>query len=362
MRILALTKYDRDAASTRQRFLQYAPALANAGIELRQRALIGNDYVRSIGSGERWSRKALLRSYAQRFAELVRGPDADLLWVHAELFPYLPAAFDRLAFRRGIPVVYDWDDAFFLNYNESRNPLVRLLLGGKIERLIAGAAAATCGNEFLRDYAARYCPSSILLPTVVDTDLYRPAQSAREQLVIGWIGSPTTWANVRPILPTLQSICGEMAVRFRAVGAGLGAERDRFPGMELAAWSWESEVGEVQGFDIGIMPLIDAPFERGKSGYKLVQYMACGVPAIASPVGANKAVLSTACGCFATADEEWSAALRRLIADAALRKKLGHEGRKRAVAQYSLQAHAPRLIALFEEVARLGGAMPHTHG
>jgi glycosyltransferase involved in cell wall biosynthesis len=358
VRVLALTKYGSRAAATRQRFREYAPSLAKSDIELRHQPLIDNDYVRGIGSGERWSRKALLRSYARRFAELVRGPEADILWVHAELFPYLPAAFDRLAFRRGIPVVYDWDDAFFLNYNESRNPLVRLLLGGKIEQLIAGAAAATCGNEFLRDYAARYCRSSILLPTVVDTDVYRPAQSAREQLAIGWIGSPTTWANVRAILPVLQNICGEMNVRFRAVGAGLGAERDHFPGMELVAWSEESEVGEVQGFDIGIMPLIDAPFERGKSGYKLVQYMACGVPAIASPVGANKAVLSTACGCFATTDQEWSAALRRLIADAALRTRLGHEGRKRAVAQYSLQAHAPRLIALFDEVACRDRAEP----
>ncbi|HET6534962.1 MAG TPA: glycosyltransferase family 4 protein [Sphingomicrobium sp.] len=362
MRLIALTKYDREAAATRQRFLQYAPALAKAGIELRHRPLIGDDYVRSIGSGKRWSRTALLRSYARRFAELFRGPGADVLWVHAELFPYLPAMFDRLAFRHGIPVIYDWDDAFFLNYNESRNPLIRLMLRGKIERLIASASAATCGNEFLCDYAARYCPDSMLLPTVVDTDVYRPDVRERERLVIGWIGSPTTWGNVRPIFPLLREICAETNACFRVVGAGTDAEADRFPGMEFVAWSEESEVAEVQGFDIGIMPLIDAPFERGKSGYKLVQYMACGIPAIASPVGANKTVLGAGSGCFATTDDEWSAALRRLIADAALRKRLGDEGRERAIAHYSLQAHAPRLIALLEEVARPGRAMPHSHG
>jgi glycosyltransferase involved in cell wall biosynthesis len=362
MRLIALTKYDREAAATRQRFLQYAPSLAKAGIELRHRPLIGDDYVRSIGSGKRWSRTALLRSYARRFAELFRGPGADVLWVHAELFPYLPAMFDRLAFRHGIPVIYDWDDAFFLNYNESRNPLIRLMLRGKIERLIASASAATCGNEFLCDYAARYCPASMVLPTVVDTEVYRPDVRERERLVIGWIGSPTTWGNVRPIFPLLREICAETNACFRVVGAGTDAEADRFPGMEFVAWSEESEVAEVQGFDIGIMPLIDAPFERGKSGYKLVQYMACGIPAIASPVGANKTVLGAGSGCFATTDGEWSAALRRLIADAALRKRLGDEGRERAIAHYSLQAHAPRLIALLEEVARPGRAMPHSHG
>jgi glycosyltransferase involved in cell wall biosynthesis len=121
--------------------------------------------------------------------------------------------------------------------------------------------------------------------------------------------------------------------------------------MDLVDWTEAGEVAEVQGFDIGIMPLVDAPFERGKSGYKLVQYMACGVPAVASPVGANRTVLSPSCGIFAESDSEWNAALRRLLADADLRRGMGEQGRERAVADYSLQAHAPRLIALFKDLA-----------
>lgn len=357
MRVVAFTKYDREAASTRQRYLQYAPALADAGIELSHRALLSDDYVRSLATGERWSKGALLRSYLDRMIELFRGPHAELIWVHAELFPYLPSAFDRLAFRAGVPVVCDWDDALFLKYNTSRNPLTRWVLAGKLERLIARAAATTCGNEFLRDFAASHGARSVLLPTVVDIGVYVPKPEPREQLVIGWIGSPTNWDNVRPVLPVIRTICAETGARFRVVGAGVRAKHDRFPEMDLVDWTEAAEVAEVQGFDIGIMPLLDAPFERGKSAYKLVQYMACGVPAVASPVGANRTVLSSGCGIFADSTSEWDAALRKLLADAELRRRMGEKGRERAVADYSLQTHAPRLIALFKDLASRSGGV-----
>lgn len=360
MRVTAFTKYDREAASTRQRFLQYGPSLAKAGIELQHRPLLGDDYVRSLATREHWSRAALLRSYASRIAELLRGPTADLIWIHAELLPYLPFVFDKLVFRSGIPIVCDWDDAFFLKYDESPNALVRLLLSGKLEKLIARADAAMCGNGYLRDFASRYCARTLLFPTVVDTDVYLPQPTSRKQLVIGWIGSPTSWHNVRPVLPLLGEICAQTNALFRVVGAGVGAEGDRFPGMELVDWTEDREVAEVQGFDIGIMPLVDAPFERGKSGYKLVQYMACGVPAVASPVGANTSVMTADCGIFASTGAEWRDALARLLDDEDLRQRYGRSGRARAVAQYSLQLYAPRLTTLFKELAEQSVRMPST--
>src|SRR5690242_66728 len=114
MRVSAFTKYDREAASTRQRFLQYGPPLAQAGIELRHLPLLGDDYVRSLATHEHWSKAALVRSYANRIVELFRVPSTDLIWIHAELLPYLPFAFDKLVFRSGAPIVYDCDDAVFV--------------------------------------------------------------------------------------------------------------------------------------------------------------------------------------------------------------------------------------------------------
>lgn len=351
MRVVAFTKYDREAASTRQRILQFAPALKAAGMELEHRPLLGDDYVRSLATGNTYSKLALARSYARRFRELLTGPRCDLIWVYAELFPYLPPAFERLIFRAGVPIVYDFDDAFFLAYDENPNPFLRRLLNGKLEPLIAGSAAATCGNMYLRDYAAALCPISIVLPTVVNTDAYRPSKSqTAKRPTIGWIGSPSSWPNVRPLLPVLKELCANGGARFRVIGAGLQAVNDRFDGMQLADWTEATEISEIQQFDIGIMPLVDAPFQRGKSGYKLIQYMACGVAAVASPVGVNREILDGDSGLLASGPAEWRQALLRLLNNADLRKTSGEAGRRRVVEHYSLSVHAPRLVELFRAV------------
>jgi hypothetical protein len=350
IRVAAFTKYDRLAASTRQRVLQYGPALREAGFELRDHPLLGDDYVASLVSRQPVSRARIALAYARRLRELLADPACDLIWIYAELFPYLPAAFERLAFRSGKAVVYDLDDAFFLPYETHRSSVVRRLLSGKLDLLMRRAAACTCGNPFLLDHAKRLNPNSVLLPTVVDTDRYVPRPRPEGPLTIGWIGSPTTWSNARPLLPLLQRLVEDKGVRVRVVGAGRAAEADACAGVEFVPWREESEIAEVQRFDIGIMPLADGPFERGKSGYKLVQYMACGVPVVASPVGVNRDIVTPEVGLLASGERDWADALTRLIDDVALRLELGQAGRERAVRDYSLGSQAPRLIALFREV------------
>ena len=352
MRIVAFTKYDREAASTRQRFVQYTSALADAGMRLDVRPLLSNAYVRSLATHEPVSRTEVAAAYWERLRDVLFRRDADVIWVHAELFPFLPSSVERLVFRSGAPVVYDWDDATFVPYQHHRNPIVRGLLGRKFEPILSRAAAVTCGNAYLRDYCSRFCDRSIVVPTVVDTDVYRPIEKAQGPLTLGWIGSPTTWGNVRPLLPTIERFCREHGARFRAVGAGKAAAADSFEGLELVDWTEASEVAEVQGFDIGIMPLIDAPFERGKSGYKLIQYMACGLPTVASPVGVNTEIVTHGQTGFLASDaSEWANSLGRLAADADLRRSMGRGGRDRAIASYSLASQAPRMVELFREIS-----------
>lgn len=352
MKVIAFTKYGREAASTRQRLLQYLPAFAEAGIAVEWHPLLGDDYVRSLADGTRPSRLAILRSYAQRLVQLVTLGQADMLWVYAELFPCLPAGFERLAFRGGVPLVYDCDDAFFVPYDQSSHGLIRRTLGGKLEPLLSGASACTCGNAYLEEYARRFCDRTLVVPTVVDTSVYRPVGNRPDRPVtIGWIGSPTTWSQVRPLLPLLRSVCEETGTRFRVVGASVQAEADRFEGMDLVDWSEEWEAAEVQAMDIGIMPLIDAPFQRGKSGYKLIQYMACGLPVVASPVGVNSTIVVPGkSGFLAQSGDEWRRTLLTLIGDQGLRARLGELGRSRAVEHYSLDSQVPRLIELFRSL------------
>ena len=356
-RVAAFTRYGARAASTRQRLLQYLPHLEAAGIRVDWHALLDDEYVASLTTGDAYPRTRVAASYVRRLGQVPEARAADLIWVYVELFPYLPAWVEWAVLGSSIPVLVDLDDAFFHQYDMHPRPMVRSLLGGKFKSLLRGAAACSCGNAYLRDYAARYCPNSIILPTVVDTEAYRPTPKGDQHpVVIGWIGSPTTWQNVRPLLPLLSELCSTGNVRLRVIGAGAAAEADRFPGLELIEWSEATEIAEVQAMDIGIMPLLDRPFERGKSGYKLVQYMACGLPVVASPVGVNREiVIDGENGLLAVSSDEWRAALERLIADPALRRRMGDMGRNRAELDYSLNSQAPRMIELLRDAVSLGG-------
>jgi glycosyltransferase involved in cell wall biosynthesis len=245
-------------------------------------------------------------------------------------------------------------------YDSAASPLVRRLLGGKLEPLLRGAAACACGNAHLQEYAARFCERTIVLPTIVDTEIYRPGPGRKVgeegAVTIGWIGSPSTYRYVSPLLPLLERLSKTHGVRARIVGAGAAAAADSFAGLDLVEWAEEREVADVQAMDIGVMPLPDEPWARGKSGFKLIQYMACGLPVIASPVGVNSTIVAPGVnGILANSAEEWQSALTMLIEGPQLRRTMGEAGRERAVAEFSLASQAPRLVALFQEVAATAG-------
>jgi glycosyltransferase involved in cell wall biosynthesis len=356
VKVTAFTRYGPRAASTRQRFLQYFPALGEAGIAVEHYPLLGDDYVASLVTGEPYPLARVVKAYGRRFEQLAASRDSDLFWVYVELLPYFPAQFERLA-SFGRPIVYDFDDAFFHAYDQSPNPLVRHGLGGKHAAQLKRAAACCCGNEYIESFVSRFCDRTMVLPTVVDTEAYLPAPSkGSDRVTIGWIGSPSTWSGVRPILPVLRDMVATHDARFLVIGAGRAAEADRFTGMELREWSEATEIADVQAMDIGIMPLLDKPFERGKSGYKLVQYMACGLPVVASPIGVNSQMVEDGGnGFLAAGDEDWRRALSQLVEDPKLRRQLGQHGRQLAVKSYSLASQAPRLIEFLKTAAsRLG--------
>jgi len=352
VKLLALTKYGSQAASTRQRFMQYQPALAAADIAVDYSPFFANDHLERLIAGRGVSRLAVLRGYRRRLGTIIAARKYDALWVHYEIFPYLPGAMERLGKWAGRPIVVDYDDATFHTYDASPNSLVRRLLSHKLAPLLRGASAACCGNAYLNDYAAQYCRRTIILPTVVNTDCYLPiVRDKAAPVVIGWIGSPSTWAFFRPLLPLLRELVEQFDVVIRVVGAGEAADRDRFPGLELVKWSEASEIAAVQAMDIGLMPLADEPWARGKCGYKLIQYMACGLPVVASPVGVNSDIVSDGeNGFLASNIEAWRAALTTLIVNSALRRRLGKNSRERAERNYSLESQAPRLVDLFRSV------------
>ena len=353
MKILLCSRYGGQGASSRIRYLQYLPYFRSQGAEVTVVPLFSDDYVRALYEGGA-RRQEVLVGYWRRLRALIGARRFDVVIVEKELFPFLPAVAERLLRVMGVPYVVDYDDALFHRYDRHPSALVRALLGRKIDAVMRHAAVVVAGNDYLADRARQAgAPRIEVIPTVVDTERYqlRPDVEAATP-VVGWIGTPMTSRYLRPLLPVFEALQEEMPVRFVAVGA----RPEDFVGtpVETRLWSEETEVESIRQFDIGIMPLEDSPWERGKCGYKLIQYMACGLPVVASPVGVNQTiVIPEENGLQADTPEAWKHALRELLqAGEPIRRSMGQKGRQRVEEWYSLKAQAPRLFNTISEAVR----------
>ncbi|MBJ6978101.1 glycosyltransferase family 4 protein [Luteimonas sp. MC1895] len=352
MRLLVLPRYDADGASSRLRMLQYLPALQAMGVGAEVAPLLGDGYVSDLYAGS-MSVPKVARAYARRLRRLLSAGQFDALWVEKEMWPWLPAWLELASMPSRPRLVVDYDDAVFHRYDQHRSFLVRGLLGRKIEAVMARADMVTVGNDYLADRArAAGCKRVEWLPTVIDLERY-PAPAQREvagPVVVGWIGSPATAGYLSEVAGALAPL--QAAGQIRCVA--IGARPDQVQGTPFQAQVWreDTEVEQLQQLDIGIMPLQDEPWERGKCGYKLIQYMACGLPVVASPVGVNEVIVSSEEGFLASTPEQWSDALSQLVADPALRSAMGRAGRRKVEETYSLQAQAPRLGRVLRDVAK----------
>jgi glycosyltransferase involved in cell wall biosynthesis len=277
----------------------------------------------------------------------------DLVWIERETLPYLPAIPEWLLFRFGIPYVIDYDDAVFHNYDSHRRWIVRTALGRKIDSVMRYARIVIVGNDYLADRARKAGATCIeYLPTAVDLEGIDPTvQPNNDVFTIGWIGTPANTRYLNRIAPALQEVCKNGAGRLLTVGARQ-SELAEISG-ENRKWSLDKESADIQTFDVGIMPLPDTPFERGKCGYKILQYFACGRPAIASPVGVNSKIIDHGVnGFLASTINEWIDALKILRSDASLRQRMGKLGRHKIEGPYSLQNTAPHLASLLKKAAK----------
>lgn len=346
-----LTRYSRLGASSRVRSLQYIPGFTKEGFEIDVSPLFSDEYLVALyRGGSRWGE--VVFGYWARLQRLVGARPYDLIWIEKEIFPFLPAAVERLLGLLGTPYVVDYDDALFHRYDRHPSGLVRSLLGRKIDVVMRQAALVVAGNEYLAERARMAGARRVeIVPTVVDLDRYlQDRRPSTGPPVVGWIGTPATRKYLLGLRGVFESIRKETEVRIVAVGLTqemLGDAR-----IESVNWSEDTEVQSIKSFDIGIMPLPDEPWERGKCGYKLIQYMACGVPVVASPVGVNNEIVRHGeNGFLAETEPEWLDAIKRLIVDAGTRKRMGKVGREMVEARFSLQVQLPRLEAMLRAVA-----------
>lgn len=355
-KILLLTRYDRLGASSRVRFLQFLPGLAQRGFEVDVSPLLDDVYVRSLYGGQGSGVRGIVGAYVRRTAALMRRRRYDLIWLEKEALPWIPAGIEALM-RRGVPFVVDLDDAWFHRYEHHAYAAVRLPLRGKIDAVMRAASVVVAGNEYVAERARSAGARRIeVIPSVVDMARYPPEVMDRMPhpggpIVVGWIGIPLNVHYLKRIEPAFRRFASTRDVRLRVVGARAPAEFAGLP-VDAYAWSEGKEVDRIDGFDIGIMPLDDTPWEQGKCAYKLIQMMAAGKPVIASPVGANRRVVRHGVnGFLADTPEEWTAAFQQLATDPGLRIRMGLEARRTVAEDYTLAGVLPRLATVLSEAA-----------
>jgi len=351
LRVLALTKYSGMGASSRMRFLQFLPSLRQAGFLVTVHALISDDMLASRYQHGSYGISRLCVAYADRIRVLIGCADFDLVWIEKEALPWLPAWFEHMLLSRR-PYVIDFDDAVFHNYDLHRYSIIRTIFGRRLDSLMSRARVVVAGNSYLANRAIKAGARQVAtIPTVVDLQRYAPKSlyEAHAGLRIVWVGSPSTVKYLIELKATLVELAKRIPFTLNIIGGELAVQGVQIKNI---AWSAEAEAGAIAECDIGIMPLADTPWEQGKCAYKLIQYMACGLPTVASPIGANRdVVIDGETGFFANTPSEWVDRLERLLRDATLRAKLGRAGRARVSNLYCLQQVAPLLKATLENAS-----------
>lgn len=270
---------------------------------------------------------------------------ADVVLVHRNVAPLGPPIFEWFAKVFSHKFIYDFDDAIYLNPASARNRWLGPLKMNAFRTrwLTAAADTVVVGNQYLASYAKQFNDQVLVVPTGLDVASYSALPKDEGPVVIGWIGGPGTADFVRALLPVLVRILdAQPNVEVHLVGDDFG---DCHARLKSVAWSLETELGRMQAFSIGINPLQDNEFTRGKCGFKVIQYHALGIPAVSSPVGVCEEQITVGVdGFFATSDLDWYEALNQLVSDQALRQRMG-EASKTSAAHYRCEDVAQRVLA-----------------
>jgi glycosyltransferase involved in cell wall biosynthesis len=343
--------------SQRFRFEQYVDFLRDNGFDTTFAPVVHPDEYEILYGRGRAARKAAIasRGLLTRFADLARTPRFDIVFVQREAIQLGTAFFERAMAKLGAKLVFDFDDAIWLpNVSEANQALAWLKRPEKTDKIIASAALVLAGNDYLADHARRINPAVEVVPTTVDTDSFRPrpVDRTRESICIGWTGSLTTIPHFELAIPVLRRVRERYGERvyFKVIGdPGYGFEE---LGIRGVRWDPVTEVEDLSELDIGIMPLPDDEWSKGKCGLKGLSYMALEIPTVTSPVGVSTAIIEDgANGFLASSEDEWVDRLSRLVESAELRAALGKAARETVVRRYSVESQKGRYLEYLNALA-----------
>jgi len=363
MRVLALMPglYDTSPGQ-RYRLEQWEPLLRERGVEITY-APFEDDELHSVvyKPGQMGKKLQLVsRNLARRLSTISKARKYDLVYILREAALLGPAFFERLLYQQRVPFVFDFDDAIFVTYRSPSNGYLSYLkFASKTKTICRLASHVMVGNPYLAEYAGQVNDKVTVIPTTIDTEKYRLSEPRDSDgpLTIGWTGSYSTVQHLDTLRGALKKLAETENFRLRVIGTP--AYEIAPVNVEAMQWRAATELEDLSAIDIGVMPLPDDKWSKGKCGLKALQFMALGVPTICSPVGVNTDIIQdNENGFLAATEAEWVEKLTRLLRSAELRRRLGQAGRATVEEKYSAVTQAPRVYEIFRSVQAAYSAAP----
>jgi len=355
MRVLALVPGLYDISpSQRYRIEQWEPLLRERGVEITYEPFECPELNLLLYQQGKLARKMMLvtQGFGRRFSAVKKAKEFDLVYILREAALLGPPVFERMVHKTGVPIVFDFDDAIFVSYRSPTNGYLSYLkFASKTKTICQLASHVMAGNTYLADYARQVNDRVTVIPTTIDTQRYKvpPPRTSTGPLVIGWTGSHSTVQHLDTLRGALRKLAAQEKFRLRVIGTPV---YDCPPiDVEAMRWRARTEVDDLSPIDIGVMPLPDDRWSKGKCGAKALQFMGMGIPTVCSPVGVNSEIIQDGeNGFLASTEDEWIDKLSRLLRSAELRRQLGQAGRTTVERKYSAISQAPRVYEIFKSV------------
>jgi glycosyltransferase involved in cell wall biosynthesis len=328
MKILFLVQ-DLDVAASRYRVLQYLPYLREHGVQAT---------VLPFQKG--FFKKLKLFKSVNEY---------DILFIQRKRFPILWLKYIRKNARR---IVYDFDDSVMYRNSKAANPESNTRVK-MFKNMVNASDYVIAGNEYLQKNTTPFTHNVTIIPSPIDMSLYplKKYSEKNDNITLGWIGATGSIHYLEKMKPVFEALGKKYEDLRLKIICNVFFDCDNIT-VEKKLWSEQEEVADIQSFDIGLMPLMDDPWSHGKCGLKILQCLATGVPVVCSPAGVNKEIVKNGVhGFWANTREEWIEKLEILINDPDRRERMGMEGRKRVIEHYSLEANAPRMLKIFQQLS-----------
>lgn len=363
LRVLGLCSYPELSASTRFRAAQFVDPLKKNGITLDIHPFLSESMFKQLYSNSSLMSKLInsTLSSLSRLALVTKLNKYDAIFIQREAMPFGPAIFETLYRSLGnLPIILDLDDATYIKYESPTYGKIGTMLKffSKTDKLIDRSSCVICGNEFIAEYVNGRGKESVILPTIVNGDVFSPSSHHNDIPVLGWIGTHSTYPSLKSLFPMLNKLSKKHKFILRIVGGPENIDRSVIPDLNIdnRQWNLEREVEDFQTLDIGLYPIFESSSANSqwissKSGFKAIEYMAVGIPFVCSPVGIIADLgIENETHFNAVSDDDWYHYLDILLSDPGLRKDMGRMGRNYFKENFDLFRQSEVIAALFRKI------------